>query len=94
MTSKKLTRVSKNSGTIDSGRAAATSRSSLIMKCPTCGIQTVYSNANQCRPFCSRNCKVNDLAAWASDEYRVPESNPAGRQPVDDFDNGQNHEQE
>jgi endogenous inhibitor of DNA gyrase (YacG/DUF329 family) len=41
------------------------------------------------RPFCSERCKMIDLGAWASEEYRVAvnvdedeenaESGPAGR---------------
>ena len=42
------------------------------VKCPVCGTATVYSPKNPFRPFCGQICKTGDLAAWASDEYRVP----------------------
>ena len=88
MTSKRLTPKSKTTHSPD--RASATSRSAMTMKCPTCGKSTVYSNENPCRPFCSRNCKVSDLAAWASDEYRVPETKQIDRPTGDGFDTHQN----
>jgi endogenous inhibitor of DNA gyrase (YacG/DUF329 family) len=28
---------------------------------------------NEWRPFCSERCKLIDLGAWASEEYRIPE---------------------
>jgi endogenous inhibitor of DNA gyrase (YacG/DUF329 family) len=46
--------------------------STLTIKCPTCGKPTVYSAKNLYRPFCSQLCLTSDLAAWASDEYKVP----------------------
>ena len=58
------------------GREGASGSSATNIKCPACGTPTVYNNANPNRPFCSRHCKLNDLAAWASDEYRVPASAP------------------
>ena len=39
------------------------------------------------RPFCSERCKIQDLARWADESYRVPAekvAEPAG----DDDDNG------
>ncbi len=27
---------------------------------------------NPWRPFCSERCKLIDLGAWASEEYRIP----------------------
>ncbi len=96
MSSKKLTTKSKTPITGTAERAAATSRSTILLQCPTCGKQTVYSNSNPCRPFCSRTCKLNDLAAWASDEYRVPENTRLGS-PSDNnqkSDHGNDHEYE
>ena len=40
------------------------------VKCPICKKQTDWEG-NPFRPFCSEKCKTVDLAAWASDEYRV-----------------------
>jgi uncharacterized protein len=40
--------------------------------CPTCGARVAWRSENRFRPFCSERCKVNDLGAWANEEYRVP----------------------
>ena len=39
--------------------------------CPRCGESTQWED-NPFRPFCSERCKLIDLGAWASDEYRLP----------------------
>ena len=46
------------------------------VKCPTCGKSSEWSAGNKWRPFCSERCRKIDLGAWASDEYRVPGSEP------------------
>ena len=38
---------------------------------PRCRESTQWEN-NPFRPFCSERCKLIDLGAWASDEYRLP----------------------
>ncbi len=45
-----------------------------IVRCPTCGGDSVYSQKNEARPFCSVRCKNVDLGAWANEDFRVPES--------------------
>ncbi|OIQ80247.1 DNA gyrase inhibitor YacG [mine drainage metagenome] len=47
-----------------------------LVTCPTCGIQTEYSLTNPYRPFCSQRCKLIDLGQWASENYRIPETQP------------------
>ena len=42
-----------------------------IVRCPTCGGDSVYTATNEYRPFCSARCKNNDFGAWASEGYRV-----------------------
>lgn len=42
-----------------------------IVKCPTCGGDSLYSSENPNRPFCSERCKRVDFGAWASESYRV-----------------------
>lgn len=49
---------------------------SRIVKCPTCGGNSVYGPDNPARPFCSARCKRNDLGAWASESFRVPAEAP------------------
>ena len=40
------------------------------VKCPTCRNKTEW-NKNPYRPFCSERCKLLDLGAWSSEEYRI-----------------------
>jgi endogenous inhibitor of DNA gyrase (YacG/DUF329 family) len=42
-----------------------------LVRCPTCGGDSLYALANPCRPFCSPRCKNNDFGAWASEAYGV-----------------------
>jgi endogenous inhibitor of DNA gyrase (YacG/DUF329 family) len=44
-----------------------------VVRCPACGGDSVYAPSNRWRPFCSERCKQQDLGAWASEEYAVPE---------------------
>jgi len=39
--------------------------------CPACKDITTWEE-NPFRPFCTERCKLIDLGAWASDEYRIP----------------------
>lgn len=39
--------------------------------CPHCRQVTAYES-NPHRPFCSERCRLLDLGAWASGQYRVP----------------------
>jgi endogenous inhibitor of DNA gyrase (YacG/DUF329 family) len=39
--------------------------------CPRCGEVTAWTG-NPFRPFCSERCKLIDLGAWASEDYKVP----------------------
>jgi endogenous inhibitor of DNA gyrase (YacG/DUF329 family) len=39
--------------------------------CPVCKNITTWEE-NSFRPFCSERCKLIDLGAWASGEYRIP----------------------
>ena len=43
-----------------------------IIRCPSCGGDSVYATSNPFRPFCSERCRSADLGAWASEGYRVP----------------------
>jgi len=42
--------------------------------CPKCGTTVEWSTDNPYRPFCSKRCRLIDLGAWASEDYRVPET--------------------
>lgn len=37
---------------------------------------SIYSPANPYRPFCSERCKLMDLGAWSSEEFRMPTEAP------------------
>jgi hypothetical protein len=41
------------------------------LKCPTCRKSAPWEG-NPFRPFCSERCKMIDLGAWASEEFRIP----------------------
>lgn len=43
----------------------------LLVSCPYCHKQIVYSTDNPFRPFCSERCKMLDLGAWANEERTV-----------------------
>jgi hypothetical protein len=40
------------------------------IKCPTCKNRTEWTD-NPYRPFCSERCKLIDLGAWASGDYKI-----------------------
>ncbi|HBZ30263.1 MAG TPA: DNA gyrase inhibitor YacG [Nitrosomonas nitrosa] len=46
----------------------------LIVNCPQCGKALTWKTTNRYRPFCSERCKMQDLAQWATESYRIPET--------------------
>jgi endogenous inhibitor of DNA gyrase (YacG/DUF329 family) len=50
-----------------------------IVRCPTCGGDSVFEPSNKWRPFCCERCRQIDLGAWASESFSLP-ANP----PVED----------
>jgi len=44
------------------------------VNCPQCGKSVVWNQDNLFRPFCSERCKTMDLGQWATESYRIPES--------------------
>jgi endogenous inhibitor of DNA gyrase (YacG/DUF329 family) len=48
------------------------SESAREMPCPTCKKPASFSPQNAFRPFCSERCKLIDLGAWASEEFKIP----------------------
>jgi uncharacterized protein len=61
-------------------RKAAAER---IIRCPSCGGDSVYATTNPHRPFCSARCRGADLGAWASENYRVAAEPPARGEGLD-----------
>jgi hypothetical protein len=55
-----------------------------LVRCPTCGGDSVYATSNPYRPFCSERCRNLDLGAWASESFRVPEETPPDDQSFGD----------
>jgi uncharacterized protein len=40
--------------------------------CPQCAAPVEWSPTSRWRPFCSERCRMMDVAAWASEAYRIP----------------------
>jgi endogenous inhibitor of DNA gyrase (YacG/DUF329 family) len=55
-----------------------------IVKCPTCGGDSIYAPSNAYRPFCSERCKNIDLGAWANEDFRMATQTPTEDQLTDD----------
>ena len=56
------------------------------VSCPRCGAPVQWGAESPFRPFCSERCKMIDLGAWASEEYRVAvkgddDTNPEPAEP-------------
>jgi endogenous inhibitor of DNA gyrase (YacG/DUF329 family) len=47
-----------------------------VVKCPQCGTPVPWTPGSKWRPFCSERCKLLDLGAWASEQYRVRTNEP------------------
>ena len=47
-----------------------------IVPCPRCGKAVEWSPASRWRPFCSERCKTIDLGAWATESYRIKDTDP------------------
>ena len=43
-----------------------------VVHCPQCGKPVRWDPNNRFRPFCSERCRLLDLGAWASENYRIP----------------------
>ena len=51
-----------------------------MVRCPTCRKMHEYDKKSPWRPFCCERCKLIDLGAWASGEYRI-EGEPGSASP-------------
>lgn len=45
-----------------------------VVPCPSCRTPVRWATDNPWRPFCSERCKLIDLGAWASESYRVADT--------------------
>ena len=55
-----------------------------MVNCPQCGKPARWDPANPFRPFCSERCRLIDLGAWASENYRIPVLEPSEEFETDD----------
>lgn len=67
---------------------SADARPPRVVACPTCQKSVPWVAQSRFRPFCSERCRLIDLGAWASGEYRVPDGgrlldDPAQDSPLD-----------
>jgi endogenous inhibitor of DNA gyrase (YacG/DUF329 family) len=63
-----------------------------LVNCPICSKRAEYSETNPFRPFCSERCKTQDIAAWASEGYRVPSNEPLTEAELEEvIGEGNNH---
>jgi hypothetical protein len=46
------------------------------VRCPACGGPSRYAPDNPDRPFCGERCRQQDLGAWASERFALPEQAP------------------
>ncbi len=46
-------------------------KKTLIVKCPRCKKEVVYSKENPFRPFCSEKCRLIDLGQWFEEDYSI-----------------------
>ncbi len=45
-----------------------------VVSCPQCKNEVPWNNDSPYRPFCSERCKLIDLGQWATESYRIPQS--------------------
>lgn len=43
----------------------------LVVKCPACATEIIWSKENPHRPFCSERCRNKDFIDWAKEEHRI-----------------------
>lgn len=62
----------------------------LIIKCPTCKKDVVYSDENPNRPFCSDKCRLVDLGQWFEEDYSIAGDDSVSTE--DSFEKESNYE--
>ena len=48
-----------------------TEKPARVFPCPRCKKSTVYNVKSPFRPFCSEDCKNEDIISWANEDYRA-----------------------
>jgi endogenous inhibitor of DNA gyrase (YacG/DUF329 family) len=54
----------------------------IIISCPKCQGDCLYSPSNPFRPFCSSRCQNDDIIQWTEEGYRLPDR-PAESEELD-----------
>lgn len=57
------------------------------IRCPICRQATTWEE-NPWKPFCSERCKLIDLGAWASEDYRI-----AGKKEEEEDEEGKQEDE-
>ena len=57
-------------------------------RCPTCRA-VVRWEGNPDRPFCSERCRLSDLGAWVTEQYRIPSTSTEPEAPDADEDDAE-----
>jgi uncharacterized protein len=72
----------KFAGTSNVATLMSVPTSHLKVRCPVCRQFHAWSD-NPHRPFCSEQCKKQDLGNWATEKYRIPvvDEEPGGDDP-------------
>jgi endogenous inhibitor of DNA gyrase (YacG/DUF329 family) len=60
-----------------------------VVNCPKCGKSIVWDNRNPFRPFCSERCKLIDLGQWATESYRIPDTEKNSEKQEDNSSEGE-----
>ncbi len=61
----------------------------LLVNCPICEKELVWSPENPYRPFCSERCKIIDLGDWADGKRFIPSDAENGDVTESDLENGE-----
>ena len=61
-----------------------------LVSCPQCGKPAVWDSANRYRPFCAERCRMIDLGAWASENYRIPVAESKDEEEPDSNESNRN----
>ena len=60
---------------------------SRIVNCPHCQAAVEWNEGSPWRPFCSERCRIIDLGEWASEGYRLADSDdsiPVNNTPTEE----------
>lgn len=61
------------------------SKKNIVVSCPTCQKQVIWSTQQTFRPFCSERCKLIDFGEWAADEKIIPGESTNTETDIDTF---------